>query len=910
MFIVLRRLLTALTIVAVLLVARLPGSAGTTGNVSGVVVDAATKAPLAGVRVNAVSPSQSTSATSDASGRFTMLSLSPDSYTLSVEKEGYDASSLAGISVTADATQSVNLSLRKALREIGRITARSTLGLVKPGTTADVYSIDAAGQDRASAIGGGGSQNSSYSAIATVPGAFVPPNQSGYNQTVHIRGGDAGEVGYEFDGIPVNRGFDNFPSGAASTLGQLELQVYTGASPANAEAQGLAGFVNQVIRSGSYPAFVNARIDIGGPAFYHNFNLEAGGANPSHTFSYFVGSGGYNQDHRYVDQFNGASVSNEFGAILNTCDVVANASCFAGGKPVVGTGGTPGYQLGPYSFGGLGVPNVATRSTVVNLHFGIPHGHNGLKDDIQLLYDNDSISTSLFSSALDEGLANLGGTPETFTDSWQYNGALGSFLPAGAQTLKSLVTPYYYPASNPNRPFDGPIPFDARDIGYNQQAIVKAQYQRNLSSQAYLRVYGYTYYSTYTGNGANSSFQPYTGYDSGDYELNSHTRGLSATFADQIDAHNLLELQGSYTESNATRVYNTQMFGEADSFAVLVNRNDLTSGTCYALNGAAAPLATTCDPAGFAANAGTAVLPTYASLSGIGCATRALPTGCTPALPASVNGLTCGTGPCGYYVAENGAYGEYNFVKPIFTGYSLTDQFKPTDRLLLNLGLRLDHYKYVGADTTGSAARSFWFSAFNNDTCFNNATAALVDKTQLGSLTQPCSATPGYQNASLANTSGQIVDYDVLQPRLGATYTIDPDTVIRLSYGKYNQQPSSAYEQYNALQQNLPALLGPEFYSYGFTTPGHSVRPSISYNADFSLEHHFKGTSVSFKLTPFYRQTHDEIENFVINVKAGLVSGSTSVRKRRRASNSPWTPAISIVTVSRANFRLRTPIVT
>ncbi len=279
-----------------------PSRAGTTGNLSGVVLDATTKAPVAGARVSAVSPSQNASATSDANGRFTLLSLTPDSYTIAIEKQGYDASSLAGIFVAADATQTVNLSLRKALREIGRVTARSNLGLVRSGTTADVYSIDAAQQDRASGVGGGGSQNSAYSAIATVPGAFVPPNQSGYNQTVHIRGGDAGEVGYEFDGIPVNRGFDNYPSGAASTLGQLELQVYTGASPANSEAQGLSGFINQVIRAGTYPGTVDARFDLGSPAFYHNFNIEAGAANPSRTFSYYVATGGYNQDHRYVDQ--------------------------------------------------------------------------------------------------------------------------------------------------------------------------------------------------------------------------------------------------------------------------------------------------------------------------------------------------------------------------------------------------------------------------------------------------------------------------------------------------------------------------------------------------------------------------------------------------------------------------------
>ena len=65
-----------------------------------------------------------------------------------------------------------------------------------------------------------------------VPGAFVPPNQQGWDQTVYIRGGNYDQVGYEFDGVPVNRSFDNYPGSTAGTLGQQELQVYTGGGTA------------------------------------------------------------------------------------------------------------------------------------------------------------------------------------------------------------------------------------------------------------------------------------------------------------------------------------------------------------------------------------------------------------------------------------------------------------------------------------------------------------------------------------------------------------------------------------------------------------------------------------------------------------------------------------------------------
>ncbi|MFZ1017931.1 MAG: carboxypeptidase regulatory-like domain-containing protein, partial [Candidatus Cybelea sp.] len=49
--------------------------AGTTGTITGTVSDSSTRAPIAGAEVTASSPSQVAHVTSDASGRFTFLSL-------------------------------------------------------------------------------------------------------------------------------------------------------------------------------------------------------------------------------------------------------------------------------------------------------------------------------------------------------------------------------------------------------------------------------------------------------------------------------------------------------------------------------------------------------------------------------------------------------------------------------------------------------------------------------------------------------------------------------------------------------------------------------------------------------------------------------------------------------------------
>src|ERR1700722_1633451 len=178
--------------------------AGTTGAVSGRVVDEETQAPIAGVVVTARAPSQAVTTTTDAGGTFHFLSLAPDTYVLSFSKPPYNALSQSGISVFADQVQTINVKMVN-LRTIAHVTSRSVGSLVKAGTTGDVYSINAAAQQPAQGLSGPGSLNNAYGAIASVPGVSLDTGENSWWQTVHIRGGDIDQVGYEFDGIPVNR---------------------------------------------------------------------------------------------------------------------------------------------------------------------------------------------------------------------------------------------------------------------------------------------------------------------------------------------------------------------------------------------------------------------------------------------------------------------------------------------------------------------------------------------------------------------------------------------------------------------------------------------------------------------------------------------------------------------------------
>ncbi|BDE07626.1 hypothetical protein WPS_29020 [Vulcanimicrobium alpinum] len=856
-----RGIVAVLLLVAFVLQGTTSVLAGTTGSLSGTVVDSQSQKPIGGASVTASSPSQSATTKTDATGHFSFLSLAPDTYSVSVAGTGtYDASTVNGVTIQADTAQSISLSQTSKLKVIGTVASRAASALVKPGTTADVYSVSPTTQDKASAFGGGGTLNSAFSALTTVPGVYVAPNQNGYigaGATLSIRGGDYDQIGYELDGVPVNRAFDNYPSGPASSLGQQELQVYTGAPAANAEANGISGYINQVIRTGTAPATRNLTLGIGSPTMYNKIAFEAGGANPSRTFSYYLGAGAYNQNYRYYDQFNGAALQQNYGAPLAQCASATTAPSCNGGPGVDYTNGgtTPAYVLGNYVADS--VAEVRDRDTVANFHFGLPR-KDGNRDDIQILYDNNFIDNLSYTSTNDQGgaayLDAIGVGVPAYIDAYQSSLKTGTLLPV---TFTGGGTSAYLFPQSPNGRLNGIqncslatntlsngcIEPNRRDAFVNNQGIVKAQYQHNFGTNAFLRVYGYTYYSDWLQTGPQSSFQNYLGFVPADYELHSHTRGVSAQFTDQLNSQHLLSIQGSYTTSNTLRDNNQQyingLYGpnSRNRYTViggLVDSSNPGNGICYSQTAVAGVHAAVNCYNGSGSNLNsknTGFFTLQQALAGT--------------VPAASG--TCGTGPCQYLVLNNGQYATYNTVTPKFTAASITDNWKPSDRINISLGLRYDQFQFNGSDTTnGGLARQFYYAAWNQQ----------------------------FPTAQQFNVSAQTFTYNELEPRFGITYTVDPRTVLRASYGRYAEAPNSAFEQYNFLQSSAPINLK-NFVLNGIgNTPGHGdvIKPSVANNYDFSFEHQFKGDT-SIKLTPFLRKTQDQIQQFYLDQKTNFVSG-------------------------------------
>ncbi|HET9393727.1 MAG TPA: TonB-dependent receptor [Candidatus Rubrimentiphilum sp.] len=985
--------------------------AGTTGSITGQVMDATTGKPVADATVTAVSPSQSATATTDAGGNYRFFTLAPDTYTVSATKTGYNSASQSGITVFADQSHTLSLNISPSLRTIANVTARAAGNLVKPGTTADVYSVNAATQQVVSGSGGGFNLNQAYSGIYSQPGVTSYIGNAGWGQVFYIRGSAYSQIGYEFDGVPVNRAFDNYQANSLASLGQQELQVYTGGSPSGASSATLGGFINQVIKTGTYPGFGTLKGGIGAPGFYHALTAEAGGANPNRTFSYYVGVQGYNQ-HFPAGNWNNlsniasngmssqgilgsAQIANWLGAVdgdinigppdfnlaqcLGTGVNCGSAEFFANGPfaPCQATGANAGLPLGttaanPGPFNGACngyypfqtvLSDIYERDNVINLHFALPHKNDSGRDDLQLLYDNSMQYQLNGDAAVDAGgyqnISNLL-TPYSIysTGSSQFPGLCGyenfwgtqfgrigcaannaplpymdSLIWApgtafGQLASTAVANPYYFPNSPTNRSLNAPCSFGnalagncqangskssgqpatLKDGFWNDVGIVKAQYTKNIGSNAYARLFAYTFYSDWLISGpvaAGTAYLDglvtgaYGGDGTADYELTTHTRGAEFQFADQFNPQNLLRLTANYTTASVARWNNGSW--ESGYAGSRTGVTDWTNGNpanpiCYNR--------TTGQPWNCDDSGAYGTFPFPATSGRVG------PTPTNLAVACGVGGTLVGTPGCNSFNAGTSNWlvtvpsgqGTYNTVRPVFTSVALEDEFKPNDKLDLNLGLRYESYQYNLANLNNSEF-NFWFNAYAQVLCYDPGTglpqfspltpgqpippALKVTSTPLASCgpapsgqtgLHPTGNIPGCVTCGplqyTAQSPGQFTRL-ALSPRVSGTYTLSPDDVLRFSAGKYTQPTETAFEQYADQSGKRAANFDfSRFWGLGFTTPAHDNPIQYSNNYDFSWEHRFHNSDITFKISPFYRDTHNQIETVVL--APGFVSGTNT----------------------------------
>ncbi len=910
--------------------------AGVTGNIAGLITDSS-GAPLAGVQVQAVAPSESRTALTDAGGHFTILSLTPDTYTVSLSKAGYQPISFPGVVVFADQTQQVAYTLGKALRTIAHVTSQAGSSLVKSGVGSDLYNVTAAQAAAASALGGGGNLNSAYSAMASVPGIQTSLGGMGWEaNAAYVRGQNSYYTGYEYDGIPVNRSFDNYNSSTESSLGLSELQVYTGGGPASVASAGTAGFINQVIKTGSFPGFASANLGIGTPQYYHQAQVEFGGSTPDRTFSYYVALSGYNQNLHNIDNNNGAGYMTPGGIYSGPAAIgfgigydCTTPNC-QGVKPSCPINALPtnGFGVGAgcwnYYNGMDGFPaDVSDRENIINLHMGIPKA-NGLRDDVQVLWSASALnnyyhespndigsSFQQFSRALSPdftglslpygapvcgqnvivGWANVSaqschlpvngsGTPTGFYlgygDNVAYNTPFGAPIASSATNFKAPGL--YYAPGSPSHEFNGPIPLYDNSINVvsNDTGIAKLQYTYALSQSAYLRAYAYSFYSDWLQEspifGGSDELVGTT--PTAEYQLITHTAGGALDFQDQLNDQNLLSLDGNYATATVVRFNNTSAYAGCLSGCSPIGYMAKTGKgfTCY--DPATGKKEICLDASSYYnVSTGSSVAPTWVSSAAAG--PTNWPNAFAPAgSPAANAGATWDS------LWNGNATGSLNNVAPRFTDFSLGDQFRPNDKLLINAAIRYDNFKYDLPDST-STADQFYANMTANYTCVQASTNQVLLQPLAPGVPPPASAQ--YVNgdcdkaAAALNPSGPHTGWvhpngttqdgvaapsftaaspssyqlSYWEPRFSATYTLSPDTVIRASAGRFTQPPISASVQYLSSTGDERSVWN-NTMGLGFYSPFHPIPGISSAQYDLSLEQHIKGTDMSFKLSPFY----------------------------------------------------------
>jgi hypothetical protein len=277
---------------------------GQTGNLQGVVVDSATRTPISGAAIAAAAPSGRYSARTDAHGRFSILGLSVDTYSVSIVQAGYETLTINGVTVVGDNT--VNLqteALVKSLQTIGRTRARAASSAYQPTQTVD--SVTVSGQRATVALGKAENTNLNQLALS------VPGVQLTNANRLTIRGGLATEVGYQLDGIDFTEPFlaDNASNGIS--VGAGSLQIVEGAGDVSQGGVG-GGVVNSVLKRGTRPPFGLVDFEIGAPNYNHQAGAEYGFATPDGKISNYITYVGQ----RYVPYYgpfgtNQADVRNE-----------------------------------------------------------------------------------------------------------------------------------------------------------------------------------------------------------------------------------------------------------------------------------------------------------------------------------------------------------------------------------------------------------------------------------------------------------------------------------------------------------------------------------------------------------------------------------------------------------------------
>ena len=288
---------------------------------------------------------------------------------------------------------------------------------MKSGVGSDLYNVTARQAAAAAALGGGSNLNNAYSAMSTVPGVQVNIGGAGWNfNAAYVRGQNQYYTGYEYDGIPINRAFDNYNGSTESSLGLQELQVYTGGGPGFGCQRRHGRFHQPGHQDGNFPRLMRLQISASGRRVLSFGASRSRRRHPGPELQLLCRISGNNQAFRFLNSQNGASLMTPGGIYSgptlgpNPVTTPAPRQTVQGDKPSCPLAVTlRSAELASRSgcwvyYNGISaLPSLITdREDIVNFHIGIPK-HNGLRDDIQLMWSASALNNYSYSSPNDIG---------------------------------------------------------------------------------------------------------------------------------------------------------------------------------------------------------------------------------------------------------------------------------------------------------------------------------------------------------------------------------------------------------------------------------------------------------------------------------------------------------------------------
>ncbi len=219
--------------------------AGTTGKLTGRVIDAKTGEPLPFVNITLVGAP--IGAATDMDGKYVILNIPPGKYSVKFQYIGYQSKIVENVSISIDLTTKLDIELSDTSVELNEVVIEAESGGLQKDITSSQASVTSDKIDNLPVT----ELNDVLQLQAGVT--------RGAGGDFHIRGGRSSEIAYQVNGISITDSYDKSRGIEIDNSAVQELQVISGTF--NAEyGDAMSGIINTVTKEGGSDFHGNVKV--------------------------------------------------------------------------------------------------------------------------------------------------------------------------------------------------------------------------------------------------------------------------------------------------------------------------------------------------------------------------------------------------------------------------------------------------------------------------------------------------------------------------------------------------------------------------------------------------------------------------------------------------------------------------